>query len=356
MANNQQRTTRIIRHSAISTLIPALLIGQISTTLAGESAATTIVLTLQEAIDRSLEHNLRLQIQRMDSAISKEDIELAKSEFDPVLFAAGDANEQAIPRAASLLDGAEKPVAHGRSLSSGVTKKFATGTTVGVSMNLSRRSTNSQLAVFSPVHDAGLAIDVRQPLLKGGWKKVNLAPLVRSQAAFAQKRYEMRREAIDLITQTEIGYWNVAYAHARLSLQQSSLEVAVQLLLESKEKERLGLVTSIDVLQAKAALAARREAIILAEQGIRDSEDALFSVLSNLQIENPDLLVTGLPEEDIAVPALSALFERSREFDLDLQIQREVIDQRELDVKVARNNILPNVDLPTARLNLYRVQ
>jgi outer membrane protein TolC len=326
-------------------VIPFLLWGQAPDAGAQEKANAAFVLTLQEAIDRSLAHNLGLQIERIGPTIAEEDISVAKSEFDPVIFLNGNLDKQVSPQAASLLDGAEQPVSHSRSLTSGVTKKFSPGTVVGLSTSVTRRATNSLFATLNPEHTAGVAVDVRQPLLKGAWKKVNLASLVRSQAAFAQTRYQLRRRAIDLITETEIGYWNVAYAHARMSLQQSSLEVAGQLLREAREKERLGLATAIDVLQAKAAFAARRESIILAEQAVKDSEDVVFSVLSSLQIENPHLIVASLPEEDIAVPALAALYARTQEFDLDLSIQREVISQRELDVRVARNNRLPNLDL-----------
>ncbi len=305
-------------------------------------------LSLQEAVNRALEQNLGLIIERYQSGLFEDDITLAQSQFDPAIRIRSNIDENLSPLAQSTLDGADQPEDDNRSIFVAVDKKISTGGTVELSTWMNRFETNSTFAIINPDFLSEIAISLEQPLLSGAWRKVNLAPIARAKAAHSQSILELRRRAFNVLANIEINYWRIAYATARKLLQESSIEVAEKLLEETKEKERLGLATQVDVLQASANLASRREAVILASQAIDDASDRLYSSMGELGTNNPTLVVDSLPESEIRVPDFNLTYKNARELDLDMQIQQEIINQSEIDVTVARNSRLPDLDLTLA--------
>ena len=302
-------------------------------------------LSLREAVNRALEQNLGLIVERYQPGLFEDEITVAQSQFDPSIRIRSNANEELSPLASSTLEGAAQPESDFRRFSVVVDKKISTGGTVELITSMNRSETNSTFATINPDYFSEIAISLEQPLLNGAGRKVNLAPIARAKAAHSQSLLELRRRAFNVLANIEINYWNVAYAVARKALQESSIEVAEQLLEETEEKERLGLATQVDVLQASANLASRREAVILASQAIDDAVDRLYSSMGELRTRNPALDVYPLPESEITVPDFDLTYKKARELDLDMQIQKEVINQREIDVTVARNNKLPDLDL-----------
>ena len=209
-------------------------------------------LSLQEAVNRALEQNLGLIIERYQSGLFDDDITLAQSQFDPAIRIRSNIDENLSPLAQSTLDGADQPEDDNRSIFVAVDKKISTGGTVELSTWMNRFETNSTFAIINPDFLSEIAISLEQPLLSGAWRKVNLAPIARAKAAHSQSILELRRRAFNVLANIEINYWRIAYATARKLLQESSIEVAEKLLEETKEKERLGLATQVDVLQASA--------------------------------------------------------------------------------------------------------
>ena len=293
---------------------------------AEEEPDTSREISLREAVNRALEQNLGLIIERYEPGLFEDDITLAQSQFDPAIRIRGNIDEQLSPLAASTLDGAAQPEDDTRSFSVAVDKKISTGGTVELSTWINRFETNSTFAIINPDYLSEIAISFEQPLLNGAWRKVNLAPIARAKAAHSQSVLELRRRAFNVLANIEINYWRIAYATARKTLQESSIEVAEKLLEETKEKERVGLATQVDVLQASANLASRREAVILASQAIDNASDQLYSSMGELRTNNPALNVDSLPESEIKVPDFNLTYKNALELDLDMQIQQSVIN------------------------------
>ena len=79
----------------------------------------------------------------------------------------------------------------------------------------------------------------------------------------------------------------------------SSLALAKNLLEENSERERLGLVTSLEVLQAEAEFLNQQEAIIQADRAIEDAQDALRHAMGQtdfMEMINGEILVMSLPD------------------------------------------------------------
>lgn len=304
--------------------------------------------TLRESIDQALQSNLGLSVSRFQPGFAQDQLTIAESIFDPNISGSAIASERADPPATSLegVGSGEQAIGAGQRFSVSVDKRFSTGTQVGLETNLNRSTTNSSFALLNPDFSTRLGFSVRQPLLSGFGEAVNLAPVARARIGIRRSRLQVRREVLDLIAQVEIAYWNLAAARQRQDLFLSNLELAKSLLEENIARERVGLATRLDVLQAEASLAARSEEVILAQQAADNAEDALKSVLGILA-DGPDLpiAVESLPENLPLLPGFRDSVHGALTTDMDSQIQLELIEQLEIDRMVANNQTLPDLDL-----------
>lgn len=316
--------------------------------LGPEDDAGLLALTPQAAIDIALNRNLGLAVTRYRPSISSDNLQVAEAEFDPNLAASVNARDRVSPQAATNLDGVaqgSQPRNTGQSGDFSISQRIPTGATITASTGISRTTTNSNRAFLNPEYSTEARLNVRQPLLRDFGAKVNLAEIAKARLALNQSRLEVRREVLDVIAATEIRYWQLSAARARKLLFDSNLELAENLLEENQERERLGLATRLDVLQAQASLAARSEDVILAQQAVENAEDRLRTVLGELNYSlESALIVEELPEISPPVPEFRQAVRSALAQDMDTQIQYEIIEQRKIDRSVARNRVLPNLD------------
>ncbi len=303
-------------------------------------------LSVQEAIDRAVEKNLGLRVQRYNPAVAREGVTLEESTFD--IEVSGLANSSTRKRAnvRSVTQASESDI---RNYNLGASKRLSTGASLSLSTDLSRFGDNAPTTTSQLSYNTEIGLEIRQPLLQGYGRKINLAPIDRARSALSESKYRFRQQVMNVLEEAETAYWDLAFAYSRRALLGSALELSETLLAETQEKERVGLATQVQVLQAEADLALRRESIIVAEQNIANASDNLLSVMGSLSDERvlteDTVEVTRLPEDRPPLPDIRESWESVLSWDLDLAIQNEVIRQRELDLLVARNRVEPRLDL-----------
>ncbi|MFW5874073.1 MAG: TolC family protein, partial [Verrucomicrobiota bacterium] len=243
-------------------------------------------LSLQEAVDRALAHNLGLMISRYQPANAFDDVVIEESAFDFQLFGSTSTSESRSAARTSALDDAPTPQSENRRARVGTDKLFSTGATVTLDSSINRSASNNN-AARNPDYSSDIGLSLRQPLLRDAWARVNLAPLARARAGAEQSVFQLRSDALDVILETEIAYWNLAFARANYALVASSIELAETLLEENRERERLGLVTPLEVLQAETELTNQQEDLIQAERAIEDAEDNLRRLMGGTSFQSP---------------------------------------------------------------------
>ncbi len=306
-------------------------------------------LSLQGAIDISLAENLDLSYERFELSKSDEDVKIAESEFDFNLGLDLDASVVQSPAASSTLDGAARPKSDDVSYDLELSKKISTGATLTVGTNSSRDYSNSSNSIMNPYYTSYLSVGISQPLLKGAWSTVNLAPIAISHSQRRQSELELKKEILDVILDTELAYWNLSAAFALKELKDSNLELAQKLLEENKVRFDLGLIRKSDLIQAEANLAAEEEDIILANQLIHERRDLLLSILGELRfLRNPSFKVTSLPEEAPLVPEFTKVVDGAIASDMDMQITLEYIERTKINRDVAEQNLNPSLNLTAA--------
>ncbi len=302
-------------------------------------------ITLKQAIDSALDNNLGLAIAGDDLAVAVEDLIVDKAAFDVRLSLNTSQQERVAAGTSTDLDGSDRPESTNRNNNLSVSKTFASGTEVTQSTNLNRNSTNSSFQRLNPDYSSVVRVDVRQPLLSGLGKKVNLAAVRSAASRLNQSELQWRDAVINTIAETERLYWNLAYSYLRKDYLLTSMHVAEQLLEAAEKRERMGAGIQLESLQARAALANRRSDVIVVDQEIESASDELRRAIGDLAVEGELLQPAQMELTGTYDGSVSDLYAKVLDWSFDSRVQEEVIKQREFERDAARNRVKPTLDL-----------
>jgi len=215
----------------------------------------------------------------------------------------------------------------------------------------SRFNSNSSFSTFSPQLRSSFAVNYSQPLLRN-WKIDN----TRQQVLITSKNREIAdvsvRQTVATTTRNvRNAFWDLAYTIASLGVQQQSLDLAQESLRDTRARVEIGTTPPIDIVQAEAEVARRREAVIVAEGQIGDAEDALRALIFDpnapdfwtIKIEPTDLPAYEPLMVDTDGAVRNALSRRT-----DLEQSRKSIEADDINVRFYRNQMLPDI---SAKLN-----
>ena len=183
-----------------------------------------------------------------------------------------------------------------------------------------------------------------QPLLQGAGTDYNRAAIESARLGVRIANLNFKSTVLTMIYNVETTYYNLLYQREQYKVQQEELRQAQQLLDENTIKRQTGVLTDLDVMQARAGVAAARNQLILDEQAVHNSEDALLQLLGDRQfrsvVGNIDFPVIGEPDVS---------FERSYKLARDngpnLAVAQATIDQFKLAALKARRNTLPELNV-----------
>ena len=309
--------------------------------------ASHATLSLDEALNLAIQNNFGYQSAALNPIIAEAGVTAQAAAFDTELFATGRLSGS---EAATIPASVEGSTTDRRDLSAGVRKRLVYGTTLTAQTNLDRLDSRSAgtTDTSSLSENADFSVSVRQPLLGGRGRAANASGLEQARAGLTAAQARFRNDAQDLLAETELAYWSVARLQEQLELDRSSLEVAETLLKEAQERERVGVATRIDVLQAEASKARRMEEIIATTRALGNAYDNLLTIMGTLpeasQIE-PEETVEPLAAPSAGMGSFSTLLQQALQNDPLLTAQEQVIQQREWEVKAASNATRPTLDL-----------
>jgi outer membrane protein TolC len=315
----------------------------------GDTGRPYVRLTLHAAVLLTLANNIDIKIERLQPEIAETEIEAQESVFDPTLttnLSEGSAKRQS--EVATFLTGNAEPFQNAVNVNAGVQKRFSTGTTAQLEVDNNRISSNSFVQRFNPSWDTALTLSVIQPLLKDFGREFNLGQVVIAKNNRSISDIQFRQRVIDIVTAVKQTYWDLVQAIELLDVSEQSVRLAQELLEINQAKVEAGQLAPIDVVEAEAGVAAREEAVILAEDRIHDLEDRLKDLLNpgeGSPLEVPTILPIDRPTDAerrfSARKELETALENRPDY---LRIKTE-LENRLVGVKLARNQIRPRVDL-----------
>lgn len=304
-------------------------------------------MTLDWVIRETLASNLGMRISRVAPEIADTRIIAADAQFDFEVFGSGTIRQSEQQRTFSQTEGTSSDQ---RNFQTGVRRQLSTtGGTVTAQTNYSRRDSDAGVNVQNLAQTADLYLSYRQPLLRNFGSEVTRAQVNRAHAASESAWANFEEQMLGIIAEAEINYWRLATARHNLEFRETSLRLAERLLDEVQERQRLGLATRVEVLQAEAARAQRQEEIIEAEAALENAYDVIYQMLNRLDETTSDFPpVSALPEDSPEMPEFDRVWRMALERNPSLRAQDATIRQFEYDRISARNRTRPQLDLVLA--------
>lgn len=308
-------------------------------------------LSLSDAIQKGLEKNLDIQVQRFAPYIAEERLREAWGAYDPTF-------------AAQLGYGFRNtPLASPFQASGSVTERLTDGSAglegllpwLGTSYSidyLGRRAlSDSAVAGFSPELDAALGFTLTQPLLKNLIWNQPWTQVKSSRIASAEEEENFRRQVMDTVRDIQTAYWGVIAASEQLRVAEASLDTSKALLDQTKTQYEVGVVSKVEVTEAEAGVAEREVNLITAKNAYRASQDNLINLVlgtdltagSTLEIEPTDRPATTITYAVDEEEATRKAFERRPE----IALAHQEIERQQVQLQFAKNQTLPQLDVRT---------
>lgn len=258
------------------------------------NASSSIGISLQQAIDAAVRHNLRLRDASFSPAISSEQLAQAEAVFDWVLFADARWSSLDEPQLGPSFGGSRANVRDDLGISAGFRKRLTAGGELTFSQSETYSDIRSPGVSFepNPSNAVGFSARLDQPLLRGFGREVTLAEIRLGESAERAAVQSLRTQLIQTVTQTERAYWNLVVAHRALQIQQRLLERGVE--VRRRIEARIDLdATPAAVFDARSQVEFRRANVIRATNALRQASDALKIQLNDpaFPIESEVLLV-----------------------------------------------------------------
>lgn len=165
-----------------------------------------------------------------------------------------------------------------------------------VSTNYLHQSSQPGSLLLNPSHASDVPVFLRQPLLRGAGIEQNLIPVEQARIEARRAELVLQLVAMSIMSGTEFAYRDLAYANEIRKVTDASLEVAEKLLEANQERERVGLATNIEVLQARVFVATNQEGVISADALIKNSQDFLIRQMGLVDYPDAFVEVDTLPD------------------------------------------------------------
>lgn len=311
-------------------------------------AATARRLSKRDAITIALENSLAIKLQKQTYAGAREAVPTAKGRFEPVLkgmYLHSDRDEP--PSTAQ--EGAAGQILSSRSdvWSVGVEEQTPLGSRISLDYGNGRAASSFGTAVQPVTNRSTLALTLTQPLLRGFAFDTNipLADVLRAELSSEDARQDVLGQCIATVRDTENAYWDVVLALQSWRVQKASRQLAVEQLGLTQRQIDAGTLPPSDLITAEATLAQRELGLVQAENDIESNADRLRRIL-NLprQTWAQALLPLDVPRFDELPITFEEALSHAVQNRPELKQRHLDVDRAKLGVKVAKNQLLPQVD------------
>ncbi len=312
-----------------------------------------ISLSLQDSIIYALRNNFDIELSKLNSKLSDQDITIEKARFDPTLKLEGNIENDELPINSRLVGGLETTtispfVDQGKTADAVIQSLIPTGATVSVEYNIFREFVDpNPFRLLNPSYTNYIEAKITQPLLKGGGWFYNRSPIYIARNNKKISLSQFKSKALEVSDSVQEAYWNYVRAMENLKVAKKSLERAEDLLRKNKIQVEVGTLAPVEIIDAESGVASRVETVISAENAIKDREDDLKRIMNladNEIISDATIIPTDKPFfEPIKVEVkdtIKVAMERRPEL-TGLQLETE---NAGMQTKRRKNELYPGLD------------
>ncbi|MEP7363732.1 MAG: TolC family protein, partial [Acidobacteriota bacterium] len=306
-------------------------------------------LSLKSYLELVLANNTDIQIQKLTIETQRNAITRAFAPFDPTAIATFRSTRATSPTNDALA-GAATLNQLTQPFSLNYNQTLETGTQYNIGYTANKSSTNSSFASFNPAITSGLNLNFTQPLLRNRGTSVNRLPILVAKTRFRGAQYNLSDQVMRLLQQAELAYWGVIEARESLKVQEQALQLFDTLLKRSQRELELGAISPLEIYQPQQQYASQEVFVTQARYRLAQADDALRRQMGadldpTYRTMAISLSETVLPPSDDRPIDKEQVIEIAMQKRPDLRAALSNIDVDELQIKQAKNSLLPDFSL-----------
>lgn len=308
----------------------------------------TVVLDLQSAVRKAVEHNLDLAVARLNPQISEQQIQQAEAVFDVALFGSATQTIRDTPQPAGAVVGLSGDTkSKTLNLATGIRKSLTTGGTLTAQIGVDRNESNPSVFAVNRFYDADVLLQLEQPLLRGFGSDVAEANIELAGIAKQADVANLKLAMLDLALAVEQAYWQLTAARQTLLIQQRLYDRTIA--MRDKLEPRFGNdLLLADLNEVNARIDQRFADVLRARQNVRSLSDQLKRLINDpdLSVIDETIVQTADSPADAAI-SFSLLDQVTTALKKRPEIKTSLLQIDDIEVRrvVADNAQLPILNL-----------
>ena len=311
-------------------------------------AGPTVNLTEQEVVTRAREKNLTLISERITPQTWDYTMAATRANYQMNLTSAV-SNQSQVRVTTDVFSGGSRVITDTTAWSAGLTKNmWRGGGNYAVNWTNNRVATDSQSSTFNPSYASGLQARFTQPLLRNFRIDATRAQILTNEINQQIAEINVSAQEVTIISQARNAYWELVYARQAVDAAQGSLELAQKLVADNRARVEIGTMAPIDVVQAQAEEANRRQQLVIAQAALRNNELALKRLIVSgtddelwrAAIVPTDRPVVTAQAIDLEAAVRAALSQRT-----DMTVTKKNLEATDVSLRAQRNQTLPDLQL-----------
>jgi len=313
----------------------------------------TVSLSADDAVTRALERNLDVQVQRLEPQLLDLQVAGLWSVYRPTLTSSLFTQSQTQLPSDQLAGGvgasANQITSDSTQWNGGVQQNLRWGGgQLLANFNNTRLETSQSTALRNPAFTSNFQAQYTQPLMRNFRTDQTRSSLLITR--LQQQITDLNLRSTLTITEASVrnAYWDLVFAIENVEAARRSLELSTKLVQDNRSRVEIGTMAPIDIVQAQAEEATRRQTFVTAEATRRTNELALKRLivggtdddLWNAVIEPTDRPSPVAEPLDLEGAVRNALANRA-----DIAVAQRSLEQNQIAMTNLRNQTLPDLNL-----------
>jgi HAE1 family hydrophobic/amphiphilic exporter-1 len=317
----------------------------------GVDVADQVSLTLSDAIRMALKNSNDIDESRIDVQIAEYSLTAARGVYDPVISSES-YYERATTPTSSTLGGAGASGAVTQTDFTGSARLGGFSPWAGGNYQLdfssTRLTTTNQNVRLNPQFPSAFSITYSQPILRGLRFDNNRRQIEIAKRNLSLSDAQFRQRAIDVISQVEQAYWDLAFALRNLQVQIDAVKQARTQVESNQRLVAQGVLAPIDIVAAQTQVTTFEQSVYSAQESVTTAENTLKTlILANRTEPLWARAITPVTPVNLEAPRVpleqavtAALTNRQ-----DLAQLRTSSDINDVNVRFFRDQTRPQLDL-----------
>ena len=305
-------------------------------------------LTADEAVARALDRNLTLASQRLTPRTFDYSLAATRAAYRPLLTSTVSNNSQTQLPSTSV-EGGLVVNTDTQVWNSGFQQNVPWGGgNYSVTFNNSRDFSTRNTGLFNPTFGSTFRVQYNQPILQN-FKIDNTRTQLETQSIQQQiADLDLRATVASTVAEVRNAYWELVFAYQAVEAAQRSLELAAKLVADNKMRVEIGTMAPIDVVQAQAEEATRRQQLVNTQAILRNNELALKRLIvggTDDELWTATINPVDRPSPQPEPINLEGAVSNALQNRTDLATSRKNIETTNVTLRSLKNQTLPGLNL-----------